>query len=388
MRPDFLIFSQVTTPQVVGLAESMARELGPTVLHTGSQFASSERALEIWRAPSYDNHSYRSRLRSWAAYVADAFRCSTRVEGNPILLISTNPPFGPYLGWALRKLRGWHYVLRILDVYPDALIGHGIFGPSHPVPRTLGALNRLAFGAADAVVTIGPVMAERVGQYVGRAEVRVIPDWVDTARICPLSKAENWFAREHSLVDKLTVMYSGNLGLTHDLSALFHVAEALQDDASIRFVFVGGGARAAELRETAGRLRNALWLPPQPEEALPFSLAAADIALVTLGKGTEGVSMPSKAYSNMAAGSALLGLARGDSDLRRLIQERACGVCLDVGDAAGIQDALLRFKAEDDLLTTCRLNSRRAAVDHFSSAMCTREYLELFARLRHDARAA
>ncbi len=101
----------------------------------------------------------------------------------------------------------------------------------------------------------------------------------------------------------------GNLGMVHDLTVLPAVAAQLQAYPDVHFVVIGEGAGRKALEAQCARLdlSNLTFLPFQPESALPFSLAMADIGLVALAKGAEGVSMPSKTYYMMAAGSALLG---------------------------------------------------------------------------------
>ena len=77
-------------------------------------------------------------------------------------------------------------------------------------------------------------------------------------------------------------------------------------------LFIGGAGRAEELKEAAAQNPGVgRYLPFQPAEALPYSMTSGDIAVVTLGKGTEGISMPSKCYYMMAAGCAILGLSEG-----------------------------------------------------------------------------
>jgi glycosyltransferase involved in cell wall biosynthesis len=386
-RYSFVIFNQSCSRMVFELCAEIASELGPTLLHTGSNFDGEARVgLTILKAPAYNNSSYSTRMKTWLAYVADAVYVAVKLRGKPVVMVSSNPPFGPFLGYALHKLRGWPYMVRILDVYPDALIQNGLIGPRHIVPRVWGMLNRLALGGAEHVVTLGPVMAGRVKQYLppGKA-VQLVPDWVDPSCITPRAKDENWFARAHGQMGKLTLLYSGNVGLTHDLSCLYRVVENLQGEEDIHFLFIGGGARRSELAEVERRLHNFTLLPLQSEADMPYSLATGDVAIVALGKGTEGISMPSKTYSGMAAGCAILGISCGDNDLKRVIEDYQCGINVDTNDADGMREAILRFRNDRDFLKRCQNNSRRAAEQTFSTAVCGRAYLTMLSEMRRNA---
>ena len=83
---------------------------------------------------------------------------------------------------------------------------------------------------------------------------------------------------------------------------------------------IGTGSRWNDLQQAAQRLSNLTLLPWQPEEMLPYSLSAGDVAVVSLGQGFEGVSMPSKTQYAMAAGSAILGLSHPSSDIKEVIE--------------------------------------------------------------------
>lgn len=333
------------------------------------------------KAIKYDNSSYRSRARTWLAYLRDAERAVRRVEGRPVLVVTTNPPMLPWLAWLLKRRRGWRYVVDVLDVCPDALVGQGLAGARSVLPAAWRRLNRLAFDAADGVVTLGPVMAERVAaQRAGRRAPRLIPSWVNVERVRPVAKAENPFAREHGLTSGLTLLYSGNLGVTHDLSGLVGALEALAVDAGVRAVFIGGGARREELTGLARRLAPVTVLPYQPAERVPMAMASGDVGVVTFGRGAEGVSMPSKAAYMMATGLALLGLTYGDNDVARLIEEHECGINVRADDRRAVAAAIERFRAEPAFLQKCQENARRVAVERFSREVCLTDFLEVLAR--------
>lgn len=383
--PDFVLFSQATSRVVFELAARLARELGPVVLHTGTEFGEARPGLTVVPAPRYDNSSYRSRMRTWLAYSASALAFSRQVSGSPVVLVSSNPPMAPMFAALLRRTRGWPFVAYVLDVYPDAFVANGLVSERHPLVQGWALAQRRAYAQADEVVTLAPCMGERVARYLprGRAPL-VIPSWVDADAIKPLGKEHNRFAAAHGLTSRLAVLYSGNLGLTHDVEGLLGAAHELARGArdDVRFVLIGGGGRHDEIAARTAHLSNFVTLPLQPEAELPFTMTAADVAVVTLGRGMGGVSMPSKTYYVMAAGCALLGIADGDNDVRRLIDEHQCGVCVDAGDARGVLAALTRFREDPAFLARCKANARAAVEREYGTEVVTARFLDLFRRLR------
>jgi len=135
----------------------------------------------------------------------------------------------------------------------------------------------------------------------------------------------------------------------------------------IHFMFIGAGPKwqtvADFIRHEAPA--NVTLLPWQPEAVVPFSLATADVAMVSLESGAEGLAFPSKALAAMAAGSALLGLSNTPSDLQVLIEQFHCGLNIKPGDVEGLVKAILTFHHNRTFITACRERARMAVEQHF-----------------------
>jgi glycosyltransferase involved in cell wall biosynthesis len=370
-------YSWVVVNQTQALAHQqmlgrLAGELGPCLLFTGTPHPTGTECLEIERGPAYERQTVRRRLVTWAAFVAAAGARLARVPGRPFVLVMTNPPWLPHLAWALGRLRGLPYGLLVWDVYPEHIVQMGWVGPRHPVVGTWRLLNRLALQGAKVVITLSDTMAETLRGHLGPGNARpieVIPSWADTSAIRPLEKSANPFAVAHHQVDKLTVMYSGNMGATHGLTALVEAAHALRDDPRLRFVLIGDGTGRDAVVEAVKRYRleNVLLLPYQPWDVLPYSLATADIAVVAQAPGTEHLSLPSKTYTSMAAGSALLALTSRASDLARLVHREDIGVVCPRDDPAAVTRALRALLESPERLATYRGHARSAVVARYDA---------------------
>jgi len=120
----------------------------------------------------------------------------------------------------------------------------------------------------------------------------------------------------------------------------------------------------------AGGLPNMRLLPYQAAERLPYSLACADVGIVTLGAGYEALSMPSKTYNLLAAGNALLGISRPPNDLAQTIQDKECGANFAPDDVAGIVNWLTGLADKRAVLARYQAAARQAAEQCYSQARC------------------
>ena len=286
-----------------------------------------------------------------------------------LLFIVAQPPFLPLWGVLCRLLFGQRYIVWIDDVYPDVLVRRGRIAPNGIVCRVWGRANRLFLRHADEVTTLGPRMAEVVAQYMtpeAAQKIRIFTTPVDTDFIQPIKKDSNTFAMANGQVDKMTVLYSGNLGLSHDLDMMVDVAERLRERDEIHFLIIGAGPGWQVLFESAKSLDNMTVLPLQDDDVLPLSLSTGDVSWVSIGSNMEGISMPSKTQYALAAGSAILGVSPSSSDLHAIVERYDCGITVEPGDADGCVDAICRLASDPDLLSRCRKNARQAAVREFS----------------------
>jgi glycosyltransferase involved in cell wall biosynthesis len=233
--------------------------------------------------------------------------------------------------------------------------------------------NKIVWQNAEAVFTIGDDMAIKLesmfkANRTRLGNVAVIPNWVDHNFIKPLSKEKNWFVQKYGQVDKFTVLYSGNLGATHDLETILEAAKELGNFKDIQFLIIGDGYKRAYIEKFINqeKLSNILLLPFQAENVLPYSLTSGDVAVITLSKGVEGLSVPGKVYYAMAGGSALLCISSGNNELKNIIDKHQCGISVEPGDVEGFVSAIKSFYEDPVFLKSCKKNARKAAESYYS----------------------
>ena len=385
--PKLLILNQMAGPMTCELAEDMGSRVGRVELLTGHPDAlarGSTEAVRLHPAMPYERGSNAQRALSWLRYVIRAFFWLWRWPKNVLLLLYSNPPILCWLGLVMRLLRGQRYAVMVYDVYPDVVVNLGHLSAEHPVARLWRWLNRQAYERAEVVLTLGEHLAASVEKQfdaakTGRGRIEIVSPWADTERIHPIPKEMNWFAQKYDQVGKLTLMYSGNMGRGHDIETMLAAAQASQDRPDIHYVFIGHGPKWRLVEETIqqGGLTNVTLLPWQPEDVVPYSLATADVFMVSLEKGLEGTAIPSKAVYGMAAGSALLVLARGGTELKSWIERHQCGVLMAPGSVEEFREAVQRFVEDRELLQQYKRNARAAAVLEFDRQTNIRRFREV-----------
>ena len=87
-------------------------------------------------------------------------------------------------------------------------------------------------------------------------------------------------------------------------------------------------------------LSNVTFLPYQDPEVLPFSFGSADFAIVSLSSVAEGLSVPSKTFYSLAAGSAIIAISEKGSEIEQLISKNDCGISIQPNEVSIMRDFL------------------------------------------------
>lgn len=382
--PRLLILNQMAGPMTWELAEDLGKEMGCVALLTGHPDTLAKGSTEQVRmtaAPAYRRGSLIRRAISWLQYMARAFFWILRFPRTTPLLLFSNPPVLCWLGWWMRLLRGQKYAVMVHDIYPDVLVRLQGMPERHGIIRMWRWMNRHAYSQAQVVMTLGEYMAANLEKQFDSArtpagKVEVVYPWVDTDKIKPMPKEENWFAQKYGQVGKLTVMYSGNMGLGHDIETMVEAARLLKDEPDIHFMFIGAGPKWRVVEETIERhgLSNVTLLGWQPEEVLPYSLACADVALVSLEPGIEGLAIPSKMVYSLASGSLINTISVENSEIVKWVVEKGFGNMCEVGNRTMLCVTLKSIKntihKDNNASIARKYFSRTNGTIHFFGVLC------------------
>lgn len=145
---------------------------------------------------------------------------------------------------------------------------------------------------------------------------------------------------------KLGVLYSGTIGRAHQFDEFILLARELRKrGSSVAFCFAGRGNCYQELYGAVmpddTNIRFAGFIN---ENRLPERLAAADIHMISLKHGWEGIVVPSKFFGSLAAGRPLLYCGTPASCIAKLIQTENLGFIVDatnISDVANQLEALI-----------------------------------------------
>jgi hypothetical protein len=188
------------------------------------------------------------------------------------------------------------------------------------------------------VISLDRFMADRLRKRGSLAKkLEIIPPWPHERFVGPIDPGVNPFRLTHGWAGKFIIMYSGLHTASNPLSTLLEATLAFADDPNLIFAFVGGGQGKSEVESHIERhsAKNVASIPYQPLEEIRYSLAAADVHVVSLGAEMVGIIHPCKIYSAMSIARPILFLGPKPSHIADLLERQSFGWRIEHGDGIG-----------------------------------------------------
>jgi colanic acid biosynthesis glycosyl transferase WcaI len=400
MTKRILVVSELYYPEetstgyyLTRIAEGLAQNYSVDVLC--SQPTYSERGI---RAPSHEQHNgvHIQRCRGTTLNkdylifrLINLFTISTsiffnawrKISRQDIVLVVTNPPLLPFLINWVCQVRRARCLLLIHDVYPEIMVAAGMLRDTSILSRGVGWFTRRLYQSVYRIIVLGRDMAKAVAfKLTGKSsKIAIIPNWADLDLVSPDNRHENVFLNRLGNIKQFVIEYAGNMGRTHDIESLVQAAQILAGEETIRFLFIGLGAKRLWLEHAVHDrgLPNITIFPRVPREELSMILNACDVAIISFVPNMAGVSVPSRMYNIMAAGKPIIAVADENSELAQVVKEERIGWVVPPGNVDQIIASIQEAQANPVGLAEMGQRARQVAETKYSFERAIESYCSL-----------
>lgn len=320
------------------------------------------------------------RLRMYIEYpIRLAWVCVVDREPR-IYIVTTNTFFAPLIALLLSK-KNQIVIHLVWDLYPDALFESNGRASRNWITRCIeGVVQQILCRVAANVFLGQRLLAHAKERFKEVPRAHIIPVGADAGIF---SDSPPCFVR---LEKKVDILYCGNLGTMHDTTT---VLDALQSADSYSVLlqnftlsFNASGPLYEIFKKKVGDINSVFAKNINLGSGLDdvkwtCRMKQAHVALVMMKPGSEKVVMPSKTYSALAAGQAILAICSKDSDLARLVIKEDCGWVVTPGQHDELWVALNEIATRRDVLQTKRENAFRAGHVKYSDVVVARDWVKL-----------
>lgn len=264
---------------------------------------------------------------------------------------------------------------------------HDLLGRKFGLPgKALGAAAQLweqqIIEESRIVITIAAGHENELPESVrDQGRFATLENWIPIEDFPRFEPANDWSAR-HGLDETRNILYSGTLGLKHDLSVFTALAQRFAREQDIRVVVVSSGQAAEKLKQEASarNLSNLIVLPFQPQPDVPQVLASAAVLFAPLDEAAGRFCVPSKTLAYLCAGRPIVLAINEDNAAAQTILRAGAGSVVAPGDTAGFVRTVERFVEDGRLRNETGDKARAYAETTFASEQIQRRFLEILER--------
>ena len=307
-----------------------------------------------------------------------------------VAFIDSTPPIQGLKLAIVRLFRKKPIVYNLQDIFPDSLVGTGLAKKDGLLWKIGRRIENFTYRNADKIIVISQDFKRNImSKGVPEEKIEVVYNWVDENAIIPVKDEENELFEEFGISrEKFRVVYAGNLGNAQNIEIIVNAARRLKDNKEIEFIIFGKGGLEDEIKDTKAKeqLDNLKILPLQPYERVAKVYGLGHVCIVACKPGLGGAAMPSKTWSIMSSGRAVLAnfdegelkeILEGGSALRQAQGPQPCGVFTKAGDLEGFVNAIEELSQHPERCAEMGRNGRQFILDNLTREVGTRKYVEV-----------
>ena len=252
----------------------------------------------------------------WGCFAQEARQCD-------VMFISSTPPIQGAMAALIKKIRRIPLVYSLQDIFPDSLVGTGMAKKGGALWKVGRMIEDFTYRNADRIIVISEDFKRNImAKGVPESKIEVIYNWVDETAIIPIPRNENPLFAEFGLdQNKFYVVYAGNLGSAQDIDSL------------------------------------------------------GDVAVVSCKQGFGDIAMPSKTWSIMSAGTAVLASFDRGTDMQYIIEKNRLGVFTEAENIQEFVKAVHILYSNPEECVQMGKRGRCYILEHLTREVGTRKYI-------------
>ena len=309
--------------------------------------------IHVIRVWSYmtANEGFLRRILDYVSFMVSATVAAPFVH-KVDLVIGTSPQFfTACAAYFVSRMKRIPFVFELRDLWPESIQAVGAMGDSLAI-RVLERIEMFLYRKADVIVSVTHSFKRKlIERGIGGDKIHVVTNGVDLSRFTPI-KRDVLLAKEIGVDGCFVGGYIGTHGLAHGLETLLDAAELFlkQGRNDLRLLFLGDGARKAELKADAERrgLLNVIFVDSVPKTEVVRYWSLINVSIIHLrDSDLFSAVIPSKMFESMGMGIPLLHGVPGES--AGIVEREKVGIIFRSGDYQAFYDGMVSLRDNQEL---------------------------------------
>lgn len=330
-----------------------------------SEWMEGIRIIRVWTYITA-NEGFIRRILDYVSFMVSATLAAPFVRKVDVV-VGTSPQFFTVCAaYLVSRMKRISFVFELRDLWPESIKAVGAMRDSLAI-RLLESVEMFLYRKAAAIVSVTHSFKRKlIERGIDGNKIHVVTNGVDISRFQPQEK-DAILAARLGLANCFVAGYIGTHGLAHGLETLLDAAALMKsrsDAEDVRFLFLGDGARKAEIVSAARErnLGNVIFLDSVPKEEVVRYWSLLDASIIHL-RDTELFStvIPSKLFESMGMGLPVLHGVPGES--AEIVRREGVGIVFESGNAAELCAAMDQIRSDpikrESLRERCLVSAKR-----------------------------
>jgi glycosyltransferase involved in cell wall biosynthesis len=281
------------------------------------------------KAPKIRNISYIRRVIAeffMSFIMIHHFKKSSLVDNKFDGVITYAPSIflGPIANMLKRRSKCKNYLI-IRDIFPQWAVDVGLLSNTRLPYFFLKGVERYLYSTANVIGVQTPANLAYFNKNIVNESihVEVLQNWL----ACRKLKICSIVIEDTKLKGRKIFVYAGNMGDAQGLAVFIDLADSLQVQKNVGFLFVGRGSAVESLKQDAEAraLDNILFFDEIDHEEISGLYQQCDVGIISLDKRHKTHNIPGKFLSYMQSGLPVLAAINKGNDIEDMINSNNVG---------------------------------------------------------------
>ena len=311
-----------------------------------------------------------------------------RMQSFDVILVGSDPVFAPLIIPGARFCnKATIFAHWCFDLYPEIAMADSDVQMNTTIVTLLQRLMGRSYRVSHLIADLGSCMRRRLAAYNHGAQEATLVPWalVEPEALTP----PNPELRKSMFGDAaFGLLYSGTLGRAHDYEMFLKLARLLRHRVPhIHLCFAARGNKVAALKSAITlEDTNISFVDFVAESLLEEHLNAADMHMISLNKGWNGLVVPSKFFGSLATGKPVIYAGPEDSAIACLLKEHEIGFYIDEKSLEDVVIKLDLLSKNNSVMNILQKNTFEIYKHSFSKKIVVDKWDRVLRQLIADAK--
>lgn len=275
-----------------------------------------------------------------------------------IILVTTPPLSIPIVGLYAKKRFKAQLIVDIRDLWPETLtVFKGSW--SKIIRKLMYMIEKSIYLNADKIIVNSEGFIPYIQSIVKKKKIYFLSN--------SLKNYEFSYSLRDKMKKKITVVYTGNVGIAQDLEPFFFLAKSFEMNPNIQFLIIGYGRNYQKIKKKikVENLKNIIVNPPVPRQEIFKVLKNCEVAYIGLKDfSVFETVIPGKIIDYMGAGLPIIGVCSGYS--KKVIENSGAGVIFKGNEKKDMKKQLDKWIKDEEIRSCYGENAKRYASEKFN----------------------